>query len=159
MQQEHEKLVCQNKKAYHDYFIDETYEAGIVLEGSEVKSLRQGKASIKEAHARIENGEAWLYDMYIARYEQGAQAFAPPERRKRKLLLKKAEIQRLIGKSREKGYTLVPLKVYFKGPYAKLLIGLARGKKKYDKRAALAERDAARELARARALRAKEGNA
>lgn len=145
-----EKPVCQNRKAFHDYFIDETYEAGIVLVGSEVKSLRQGKASIKEAHARVERGEVWLYDMYIAPYEQGVAAYAPGERRKRKLLLRKDEIRHLVGKVREKGYTLVPLRVYFKGPYAKVQLGLARGKKKYDKRAAIAEREAAREIARAR---------
>lgn len=151
-----ERIVCQNKKAYHDYFIEETYESGIVLEGSEVKSLRQGKASIKESFAQVERGEIWLHDMYIAPYE-AASAFTHDVRRKRKLLLKKDEIRKLIGKVKEKGYTLIPLKVYFKGPYAKVEIGLARGKKKYDKRAEIAEREAERRMQQALRLREKWG--
>lgn len=142
------KTVATNKKAYHDYFIDEKYECGIVLEGSEVKSVRNGKVSIKEAFARVEDGEVWLYDMYIAPYE-ATSVFKPDARRKRKLLLKKSEIRSLIGKTREKGYTLIPLQVYFKGPYVKVELGLARGKKKYDKRAEIAEREAKRRIEQA----------
>ncbi len=148
------RKIATNKKAYHDYFIDETYECGIALQGSEVKSLRAGKASIKEAFARIEGGEAWLYDMYIAPYEASS-VFQPDPRRKRKLLMRKDEIRRLTGKVREKGYTLVPLSVYFKGPYAKVEIGLARGKKKYDKRREIAEREAKRRLEQATRLQQK----
>lgn len=148
------KVVATNKKAFHDYFIDEKYECGIVLEGSEVKSIRDGKVSIKEAFARVENGEVWIYDMYIAPYERAA-AFKPEARRKRKLLLKKKEIQRLIGKTKEKGYTLIPLQVYFKGPFVKVEIGLARGKKKYDKRREIAEKEAKRRLEQAVRLRQK----
>lgn len=149
-----EKTVCTNRKARHDYFIDETYEAGIVLEGSEVKSLRQGRASIKESYARIENGEAWLYDMYIAPYEAAA-AFTPDPVRKRKLLLNKHEIRRLNGKVKERGYTLIPLRVYFKNSKAKVELALARGKKKYDKRREVADREARRRMEQALRLRQK----
>lgn len=148
------KVVCQNKKAYHDYFIEETYESGIVLVGSEVKSLRQGKASIKEAYAQVEKGEVWLNDMYIAPYEASS-VFTPEVRRKRKLLLKKEEIRKLIGKVKEKGYTLIPLKVYFKGPFVKVELGLARGKRKYNKRAEIAEREAKKRIQQALRLKEK----
>ncbi len=148
------KVVCQNRKAYHDYFIEETYESGIVLVGSEVKSLRQGKASIKEAYAQVEKGEVWLNDMYIAPYEASS-VFVPETRRKRKLLLSKDEIRKLVGKVKEKGYTLIPLRVYFKGPFAKVELGLARGKKKYDKRAEIAEREARRRIQQAVRLKEK----
>jgi SsrA-binding protein len=139
------KTVTTNKKAFHDFFIDEKYECGIELKGSEVKSVRSGKVSIKEAFARVENNEVWLYDMYIAPYEASS-VFTPEPRRKRKLLLKKEEIRRLTGKVKEKGYTLIPLSVYFKGPFVKVELGLARGKKKYDKRREIAEREAKRRL-------------
>lgn len=149
-----EKTVCTNRKARHDYFIDETYEAGIVLEGAEVKSLRQGKASIKESFARIEDGEVWLYDMYVAPYES-ATAYAPEPRRKRKLLLNRHEIRRLTGKVKERGYTLIPLRVYFKNSRAKVELALARGKKKYDKRREEAEREARKRMEQAVRLRQK----
>lgn len=142
------KTVATNKKAYHDYSIEEKYECGIELKGSEVKSVRAGRVSIKEAFARIEKGEVWLYDMFIAPYE-AATVFAPDPRRKRKLLLKKEEIKRLVGKVKEKGYSLVPLSVYFKGPYVKVELGLGKGKKKYDRRREIAEREAKRRLEQA----------
>lgn len=141
------KLVANNKKAYHDYFIDEKYEAGIVLHGTEVKSLRQGKCSIKEGFVRIENGEAWIYGMNISPYEQG-NIFNKDPLRIKKLLLHKFEINKLGGKMAEKGFTLVPLQVYFKDGKAKVEIGLARGKKLYDKRQDIAKKDARRETER-----------
>ena len=141
------KLVANNKKAYHDYFIDEKYEAGLVLHGTEVKSLRMGKCSIKEAWVRIQDGEAWVYGMHISPYEKG-NIFNKDPLRPRKLLMHKAEIGKLLGKVKEKGITLVPLQVYFKNGRAKLEIGLARGKKLYDKREELAKRDMRREAER-----------
>ena len=138
------KLVANNKKAYHDYFIDEKYEAGLVLHGTEVKSLRMGKCSIKEAWVRIQDGEVWVYGMHISPYEKG-NIFNKDPLRPRKLLMHKAEIGKLLGKVKEKGITLVPLQVYFKNGRAKLEIGLARGKKLYDKREELAKRDMRRE--------------
>lgn len=136
-----------NRKARHEYDVEETYEAGIVLKGTEVKSLRAGKASIQEAFAYLMEGEVWLRDMYIKPYSHGSYA-NHDERRKRKLLLKKREIAELDKAVSQKGYTLVPLKVYFKKGYAKVLVGLARGKKKYDKREDIKERDVKRELDR-----------
>ena len=141
------KLVANNKKAYHDYFIDEKYEAGLVLHGTEVKSLRMGKCSIKEAWVRIQDGEVWVYGMHIRPYEKG-NIFNKDPLRPRKLLMHKAEIGKLLGKVKEKGITLVPLQVYFKNGRAKLEIGLARGKKLYDKREELAKRDMRREAER-----------
>ena len=141
------KLVANNKKAYHDYFIDEKYEAGLVLHGTEVKSLRMGKCSIKEAWVRIQDGEVWVYGMHISPYEKG-NIFNKDPLRPRKLLMNKAEIGKLLGKVKEKGITLVPLQVYFKNGRAKLEIGLARGKKLYDKREELAKRDMRREAER-----------
>jgi SsrA-binding protein len=143
-----EKVVATNRKAFHNFSIEETFEAGIVLEGSEVKSLRNGNVSLKESYALVEKGEVYLYNMHIAPYEK-ASAYSPDPKRKRKLLLHKWEIRRLIGKVRERGYTLIPLKVYFKGPFAKIELGLAKGKKKYDKRKELAEKAERRELERA----------
>lgn len=143
-----EKVVATNRKAFHNFSIEETFEAGIVLEGSEVKSLRNGNVSLKESYALVEKGEVYLYNMHIAPYEK-ASAYSPDPKRKRKLLLHKWEIRRLIGKVRERGYTLIPLKVYFKGPFAKIELGLAKGKKKYDKRRELAEKAERRELERA----------
>ncbi len=141
------KLVANNKKAYHDFFIDEKYEAGIALHGTEVKSLRQGKCSVKEAFVRIENGEAWIYGMNISPYEKG-NIFNKDPLRVKKLLLHKVEINKLAGKMAEKGFTLVPLQVYFKNGKVKVEIGLARGKKLYDKRQDIAKKDARRETER-----------
>ena len=141
------KLVANNKKAYHDYFIEEKYEAGIALHGTEVKSLRLGKCSVKEAFIRIENGEAWIYGMNISPYEKG-NIFNKDPLRVRKLLLHKAEINKLAGKMAEKGFTLVPLQVYFTNGKVKVEIGLARGKKLYDKRHDIARKDARRETER-----------
>ena len=141
------KLVANNKKAYHDYFIDETFEAGMVLHGTEVKSLREGKCSVKESFIRVENNEVFVYGMHISPYEKG-NIFNKDPLRTRKLLLHKSEIRKLIGKSAEKGYTIVPLKVYFKDSRAKMEIALARGKKLYDKRADIAKKDMQREAER-----------
>lgn len=139
------KLVANNKKAYHDYFIDEKYEAGIELFGTEVKSIRMGKCSVKEAFVKIDKGEVYVTGMHISPYEKG-NIFNKDPLRVRKLLLHKHEILKLNGKIAEKGYTLVPLQVYFKGSLVKVEIGLARGKKLYDKRADIAKKDQRREL-------------
>ena len=139
------KLIANNKKAYHDYFIEDTYEAGISLHGTEVKSLRMGKCSVKESFVRIENGEVFIYGMHISPYEKG-NIFNKDPLRERKLLMHRYEINKLKGKIQEKGYTLVPLQVYFKGSLVKVEIGLARGKKLYDKRADIAKKDQRREL-------------
>ena len=144
MAKEEMKLVANNKKAYHDYFIEEKYEAGIVLHGTEVKSMRMGECSIKEAFIRIENGEVYAYGMHISPYEKG-NIFNKDPLRPKKLLLHKQQIRKLIGSSAEKGYTLVPLQVYFKDGRAKIEIGLARGKKLYDKRQDIAKKDQMRE--------------
>lgn len=141
---EPQKLVANNRKAYHDYFIDETYEAGIALHGTEVKSLRMGKCSIKEAFIRIENREVFVYGMHVSPYEKG-NIFNKDPLRVKKLLMHKYEINKLAGKVAEKGYTLVPLQVYFKDGRAKVEVGLARGKKLYDKREAIAKKDQRRE--------------
>ena len=138
------KLVANNKKAYHDYFIEEKYEAGLVLHGTEVKSLRMGKCSIKEAFIRIENSEVFIYGMHISPYEKG-NIFNKDPLRVKKLLLHKQQIRKLIGNSSEKGYTIVPLQVYFKDGRAKIEIGLAKGKKLYDKRQDIAKKDQKRE--------------
>ncbi len=138
------KLVANNKKAYHDYFIEEKHEAGIVLHGTEVKSMRMGKCSIKEAFIRIENGEVFVYGMHVSPYEKG-NIFNKDPLRVKKLLLHKQEINKLMGKIAEKGYTLVPLQVYFKEGNAKVEIGLAKGKKMYDKRQDIARKDQRRE--------------
>ena len=140
-------LIANNKKAYFDYFIEDKYEAGLELKGTEVKSLRLGKCSIKEAYVRIENGEAYIYGMNIAPYEQGS-IFNRDPLRVRKLLLHKSEINKLVGDASEKGYTIMPLSVYFKDGRAKIEIGLARGKKNYDKRDALAKKAVKRETER-----------
>ena len=144
MAKEELKLVANNKKAYHDYFIEEKYEAGLVLHGTEVKSLRMGKCSIKEAFIRIENGEVFIYGMHISPYEKG-NIFNKDPLRVRKLLLHKSQIQKLMGNSAEKGYTIVPLQVYFSNGRAKIEIGLAKGKKLYDKRQDIARKDQKRE--------------
>ena len=144
MAKESYKLVANNKKAYHDYFIDDTYETGIALAGTEVKSIRMGKCSIKESFVKIEKGEVYIYGMHISPYEKG-NIFNKDPLRVRKLLLHGYEINKLIGKIQKKGCTLVPLKVYFKGSLVKVEIGLARGKKLYDKRADIAKKDQKRE--------------
>ena len=144
MAKETMKLVANNKKAYHDYFIEEKYETGVVLHGTEVKSLRMGKCSIKEAFVRIENGEVYVYGMHISPYEKG-NIFNRDPLRPKKLLMHKQEIHKLSGKLADKGLTLVPLQVYFKNGRAKVEIGLARGKKLYDKRQDIAKKDQRRE--------------
>lgn len=141
------KLIANNKKAYHDYFIDETFECGIELFGTEVKSIRMGKCSIKEAFVKIERGEVFLTGMHVNPYEKG-NLFNKDPLRTKKLLLHRIEIDKLEGKIKEKGYTLVPLQVYFKGSLAKVAIGLARGKKLYDKRQDIAKKDQKREVER-----------
>ncbi|HEY9408997.1 MAG TPA: SsrA-binding protein SmpB [Jiangellaceae bacterium] len=141
-------LVAQNRKARHDYHIDATYEAGIVLTGTEVKSLRAGKASLVDGYAEVRDGEVWLRNVHIPEYDLGTWN-NHETRRARKLLLKRDEISRLIGKTKETGFTLVPLSLYFKDGYAKVEIALARGKKSYDKRHSLAEKQAKREAERA----------
>lgn len=141
------KLVANNKKAYHDFFIDDKYETGIELFGTEVKSIRMGKCSIKESFVRIEKGEVYIYGMHINPYEKG-NIFNKDPLRVRKLLLHKTEINKLAAKIAEKGYTLVPLQVYFKGSMVKVEIGLARGKKLYDKRDDIAKKDQRREVER-----------
>ena len=141
------KMIANNKKAYHDYFIDEKYEAGIELFGTEVKSIRMGKCSVKEAFVKIDRGEVYVCGMHISPYEKG-NIFNKDPLRVRKLLLHKQEIRRLLSKIKEKGYTIVPLQVYFKGSLVKVEIGLARGKKLYDKREDIAKKDARREIER-----------
>ena len=144
MAKESIKLIANNKKAYHDYFIEETYEAGISLHGTEVKSLRMGKCSIKESFVRIEKGEVFIYGMHVSPYEKG-NIFNRDPLRVKKLLLHKGEINKLVGKIAEIGFTLVRLIVYFKGSLVKVEIGLAKGKKLYDKRADIAKKDMRRE--------------
>ena len=146
-QKEPQKLIANNKKAYHEYFIEETYEAGVSLHGTEVKSMRRGKCSIKESFIRIENGEIFVYGMHVSPYEKG-NIFNKDPLRVKKLLMHKYEINKLAGKVAEKGYTLVPLQVYFKNGRVKTQIGLARGKKLYDKRESIAKKDQRREMER-----------
>jgi SsrA-binding protein len=141
-------LIAQNKKARHDYDILETYEAGMVLKGTEVKSLRAGRATLTDGYASVEGGEVWLRGVHIPEYDPGTWTNHEP-RRARKLLLHRAEIDKLIGKTRETGLTLIPLSMYFKDGNAKVEIGLARGRKAHDKRQAIAEREAKREASRA----------
>lgn len=148
------KLIANNKKAYHDFFLEERYEAGIELHGTEVKSMRMGKCSIKEAFIRIENGEVIIYGMHISPYEKG-NIFNKDPLRPKKLLLHKQQIRKLIGSSAEKGYTLVPLQVYFRDGRAKIEIGLARGKKLYDKRQDIAKKDQRREAEKELKIRLK----
>lgn len=142
------KTVAQNKKAYHDYFVEETYETGIVLQGTEIKSIRAGRVNLKDSYARVQNGEVFLYGMHVSPYEQGNRYNHDPLR-ERKLLLHRREINKLIGETKETGYALVPLKIYLKNGYAKVLLGLARGKKNYDKREDLKKKEAKREIERA----------
>ncbi len=147
MSKDSKKLIANNKKAFHDYFIEEKFEAGISLAGTEVKSLRMGKCSIKEAFVKVEKGEVYIYNMNISPYEKG-NIFNKDPIRTRKLLLHKQEIRKLVGKQKEKGYTLIPSSVYFKGSLVKIEIALAKGKKLYDKREDIAKKDARREAER-----------
>ncbi|HEY9522190.1 MAG TPA: SsrA-binding protein SmpB [Thermopolyspora sp.] len=142
------KLIAQNKRARHEYIIEDTYEAGLVLTGTEVKSLRAGRANLTDGYAVVRNGEVWLQNVHIPQYSQGTWT-NHAAKRERKLLLHRLEISRLIGKTNEAGLTLIPLALYFKDGRAKIEIGLARGKKAYDKRHALAEKQAKREMSRA----------
>lgn len=140
-------VIAQNKKAYHDYFIEEEFEAGIELAGTEVKSIREGKINLKDSYISVKTGEAFLIGAHISPYEKG-NIFNRDPLRTRKLLLHKREIGKLIGLSQQDGYTLIPLKMYFKGSYVKVLLGVCRGKKNYDKRAAIAEKDSKRRMDR-----------
>lgn len=148
-QKSENKQLAQNKKASHDYFIEETYECGLVLTGTEIKSLRAGKANISDSFALIRNGEAFIHNMHISPFEQGNRFNPTDPTRARKLLMKKYEIGKLLGASKQQGYALVPLKIYVRNGYAKLLLGLGRGKKQYDKRDTAAKRDADRDIQRA----------
>ena len=143
-----EKIVATNKKAYHDYFVEDTVEAGIVLEGSEVKSIRQGSVNLKDSYVFIKKGEPYLCNAHVSPYDKGG-AFNPEPRRDRKLLLHKDEIRKLRAKVEQKGYTLVPLKIYFSGSLVKVEVGLCRGKHTYDKKRTLIEKDVQRERERA----------
>jgi SsrA-binding protein len=154
MREQGRKMIAQNKRARHDYHIDDTYEAGLVLTGTEVKSLRAGRASLVDGFAVVKDGEVWLQNVHIPEYTQGTWTNHEP-RRARKLLLHREQIARLVGKTREGGATLVPLSLYFKDGRAKVEIALARGKKLHDKRASLAEKQAAREISRAMSQRVK----
>lgn len=149
------KMVAQNKKANHDYFIEETIEAGIVLQGTEIKSVRNGKVQLRDAFVRIRNNEAWISNMHISPYEQGNR-FNHDPLRPRKLLLHKRQISQLIGTSKEQGMTIVPIKMYLKDGYAKVLIGIGKGKKNYDKREDLKKKEAKREVERAFKARLRE---
>ena len=142
------KIVAKNSKAFHDYFIEDRYEAGIELAGTEVKSIRQGNVNLKDSFCIIKDGEISVLGMHISPYEKG-NIFNKDPRRNRKLLMHKREIMRLFGKIKQDGYSLIPLSIYFKGPYVKLEVGLARGKKLYDKRDSAAKKDAKREIDRA----------
>lgn len=147
-------LIAQNRKARHDYSIEQTFEAGIVLQGTEVKSLRAGRATLVDGYGAVQDGEVWLYNVHIPEYDPGTWTNHSP-RRPRKLLLHRDEIAKLVGKTKEGGYTLVPLSLYFKDGYAKVEIALARGRKSHDKRQAIAARDAKREADRAMGRRQK----
>lgn len=144
----HIKNIAENRKARHEYFIEDTWEAGMVLLGTEVKALREGRANLRDAYARIKKGEVWVYQLHISPYSHASYDNHDPER-VRKLLLHNAEIKRLLGKTQERGFSLIPLKIYFSHGRAKVELGLARGKKLYDKRATIAERDQKRDMERA----------
>ncbi len=152
MKEDNIKLICRNRKAYFEYVIDALYEAGLVLKGTEVKSLRQGRANIEDAYARFRDGELFLYNAHISPYTHAAVDSHEPTR-PRKLLIHSWELKRLLGKVQERGYTLIPLKLYFKDQHAKVEIALARGKKKHDKRETIRRREEQRELERARKRR------
>jgi SsrA-binding protein len=142
------QTIATNRRARHDYEILETFDAGIVLTGTEIKSIRAGKVSLREAYATIEGSEAWLHNMHISPYEAGSR-YNPDAKRRRKLLLHRREINRLLGRSIERGLTIVPLRIYLQRGYAKIEVGLGRGRRQYDKRRAIAEREAQREEERA----------
>jgi SsrA-binding protein len=146
------KIICRNRKAYFEYAVDAVYEAGLVLKGTEVKSLRQGKANIDDAFARFQDGELFLYNTHISPYSHAGPESHSPER-PRKLLLHNRELRRLLGKLQERGYTLIPMRLYFKNQHAKVELGLARGKKKYDKRETIKRREQQREMDRAKKQR------
>ena len=150
------QTVADNRKARHDYCIDESYEAGIALTGSEIKSVRAGRVNLRGGYARVVSGEVWLYDVHISPYEQSGSHFNHEPTRPRKLLLHRREISRILGQVERQGFTLVPLRVYFKGRRAKLDLGLARGKKLYDKREDIAKREAKRDIERVMKSRARE---
>lgn len=141
------KVISDNRKAYHEYFVEEKLETGIILTGTEIKSIRNGRVNLKDSFARVENGEVWLYQMHISPYEQGNR-FNHDPLRKRKLLLNRSEISKLVGKVQQEGLTLVPTKIYLRKGLAKLELGICKGKKNYDKRQDIAERDAKREIDR-----------
>lgn len=143
-----DKPLAQNKKASHDYFIEETYEAGMVLTGTEIKSLRRGRANISDAFATIRNGEMFIHNMHISPFEEGNRSNPSDPTRVRKLLLHKQQIHKMLGESKREGYTIVPLKIYVRNGYAKLLIGMGKGKKQFDKRADAAKKDAQRDIQR-----------
>jgi SsrA-binding protein len=155
-EQPHEQTVAGNRRVYHDYFVDETMEAGLVLTGTEVKSVRAGRVNLREAYARVDSGEVWLWNAHISPYEQGNRYNHEP-RRTRKLLLHRNEIKRLSTTMKKKGYTLVPIRIYFKRNHAKVELGLARGKRMFDKRDTMAERDAQRDIERAMRSRSTSG--
>jgi len=150
------QTVADNRKARHDYFIDENYEAGLALTGSEIKSIRAGRINLRGGYARVVNGEVWLYDVHISPYEQSGTHFNHEPTRPRKLLLHRREINRILGQVERQGFTLVPLRVYFKGRRAKVDLGLARGKKLYDKREDIAKREARRDIERVMKSRSRE---
>ncbi|GAE92803.1 tmRNA-binding protein SmpB [Gracilibacillus boraciitolerans JCM 21714] len=148
MEKSQGRVLAQNKKANHDYFIEETYEAGVILQGTEIKSIRAGRVNLKDSFATIRQGEAYINNMHISTYEQGNRFNHDPTRA-RKLLLHRKQIDKLIGDSQQAGYSIIPLKIYIKNGFAKVLIGLARGKKKYDKREDLKQKQAKRDMDRA----------
>jgi SsrA-binding protein len=152
MREDNLKIICRNRKAYFEYVIDDLLEAGLVLKGTEVKSLRQGKVSINDAYARFKDGELYLYNAHISSYTPAALVGHEPER-PRKLLLHSWELRRLLGKTQERGYTLIPTRMYFRDEHAKVEIALARGKKKFDKRETIRRREQQREMERARKRR------
>jgi SsrA-binding protein len=147
MEKRKEKVIATNRKAWHEYHVIDRFEAGIALQGTEVKSLRQGNASMVDSYAKMEKGEIWLLNCHIPTFKQGSY-FNHEPRRKRKLLLHRTEIRKIAVKTLEKGFTLIPLKIYFSGPYVKVEIGLCRGKQQHDKRAAIKEKDALRDVQR-----------
>ncbi len=144
-----DKPLAQNKKASHDYFIEETYEAGMVLTGTEIKSLRRGRANMGDSFATIRNGEMFIHNLHISPFEEGNRSNPSDPTRARKLLLHKSQIHKMLGESKREGYTIVPLKIYIRNGYAKVLIGMGKGKKLYDKRADAAKKDAQRDIQRA----------
>ena len=152
----HQSTIAENRKARHDYFIEDSYEAGLVLTGSEIKSIRGRRINLRGGYARVLNGEIWMYDVHISPYEQSGTHYNHEPTRPRKLLLHRREISRILGQVERQGFTLVPLRVYFKGRNAKVDLGLARGKKEYDKRDDIAKRESKREIDRVMKSRSRE---